>query len=222
MFRHPQFTLAMTLVAGAAITSAAHAEGPVTFAVSIESITSNETLTLPDGRRTRAPISPGLYVVSKDKFVFFTPGQPAGTALESLAEDGNPTPLIAALNHGRSSPIAQPFLHNEDFTITAEPGDRLHFAVMFVQSNDLVYAPQEGGMDLFTADGQPVSGELTASVALWDAGTEVNQPPGVGSDQAPRQAAPNTGASENGVLRRIDEASYPPAASVIRVTVAPE
>ena len=140
----PSITLAIALMAGAAMIGAARAEGPVTFTESIESVTTSETLTLPDGRRTRAPISPGLSVVSKDKFIFFMPGQPAGAALASLAEDGNPEPLITALNKRRPSRAAQPFLHNAEFKVTAEPGGRLHFAVMFVQSNDLLYAPQEG------------------------------------------------------------------------------
>ena len=33
-------------------------------------------------------------------------------------------------------------------------------------------------------------------VALWDAGTEKNEVPGVGPNQAPRQAAPNTGGND--------------------------
>ena len=42
----------------------------------------------------------------------------------------------------------------------------------------------------------PVTGDITSSISLWDAGTEVNQEPGAGADQAPRQSGPNTGAAE--------------------------
>ena len=34
---------------------------------------------------------------------------------------------------------------------------------------------------------------MSDRVYLWDAGTEVDQTPGEGADQAPRQAGPNTG-----------------------------
>jgi hypothetical protein len=42
-------------------------------------------------------------------------------------------------------------------------------------------------------------------VILGDAGTEVNQEPGTGPDQAPRQKAPNIGMAENGVVRSVQD-----------------
>jgi hypothetical protein len=42
---------------------------------------------------------------------------------------------------------------------------------MFIQSNDLFHAPGPDGVDPFE-DGQPVSGDVTDQVALWDASTE--------------------------------------------------
>jgi hypothetical protein len=63
---------------------------------------------------------------------------------------------------------------------------------------------------------------VTDQIELWDAGTEVNQAPGFGADQAPRQAGPNTGADENGVVRLVaDDYAYPNLAGTIRVTVSP-
>jgi hypothetical protein len=54
----------------------------------------------------------------------------------------------------------------------------------------------------------------------------VNQEPGVGGDQAPRQSALDTGADENGVVRAIDDVDdgydYPAVADTIRVTLSPE
>ena len=108
------------------------------------------------------------------------------------------------------------------FTVSAEPGDMLSLATMFVQSNDLLYAPDEAGIDLFSSTGSPVSGNVTAQLLLWDAGTEVNEEPGVGLNQAPRQSGPNTGADENGLVRSVDDGySYPDVASVILVTITP-
>ena len=49
--------------------------------------------------------------------------------------------------------------------------DRLSFATMYVQSNDLFLAPGDTGIALFI-DEQPISGDVTALVRLWDAGTE--------------------------------------------------
>ena len=43
---------------------------------------------------------------------------------------------------------------------------------------------------LFDAAGKPVQGDMTAQLALWDAGTEVNEEPGLGPNQGPRQKTP--------------------------------
>ena len=80
-----------------------------------------------------------------------------------------------------------------EFTFGANPGDKLSFATMFVQSNDLFYAPTGAGIALFNGM-TPVNGDVTAQVHLWDAGTEMNEEPGVGANQAPRQGGPNMGA----------------------------
>ena len=79
---------------------------------------------------------------------------------------------------------------------------------------------------LFDAKGQPVSGDITSKITLWDAGTEVNEEPGVGPNQAPRQPAPHTGPREHGVVRPIAEVKdgfhYPSVSEVIRVTITPQ
>jgi hypothetical protein len=107
-------------------------------------------------------------------------------------------------------------------TIKAEPGDRLVFASMFVQSNDKFFALNPTGIDLF--EGQdPIAGDLTSTVALWDAGTEKDEVPGVGPNQAPRQAGPNTGPDENGIVRSADDGfTYPAVSDVIQLTVLPQ
>jgi hypothetical protein len=221
-------TLQLALMIGAGLLAApagaiaAPENAPVTFSVLIESVTRADTLALPDGTTTRAPISPGLYVVSPKKWLVFHTGDVAGgTALERLAEDGNPGPLIEAL--ARDGHATTRFVHDEPFTVTARPGDRLHFAVMFAQSNDVFLAPRASGIELFDRDGRPVSGEATGAVVLWDAGTEVNQPPGAGHDQASRQRAPDTGRDENGIIHVLSDGySYPAIANIIRVTIAPQ
>jgi hypothetical protein len=115
------------------------------------------------------------------------------------------------------------FLPGQPFMVTASPGDRLQFATMFVQSNDLFFAPRDGGIALFDTGGRAMHGKVTTRVALFDAGTEVNQPPGSGRDQAPRQAGPDTGRAERMPLdlvqNRHDGFAYPPVEAVIEVEI---
>jgi len=105
--------------------------------------------------------------------------------------------------------------------VSAVPGDRLSLTLMMGQSNDWFYAPAEPGIELFK-NGQAISGEITSQLVMWDAGTEVNQEPGIGPDQGPRQKAPNTGKAENGMVRKIDDGkTYATATKVMRITVTP-
>src|SRR5215472_12891412 len=68
-------------------------------------------------------------------------------------------------------------------------------------------------------------GDITSQIMLWDAGTEVNEEPGLGPNQAPLQPAPHTGPREHGVVRPISEVNdgfhYPSVAEVLRVTITP-
>lgn len=110
---------------------------------------------------------------------------------------------------------------SESFSFDAGKGHFLSFATMFVQSNDLFYAPDDSGLALYDNDGNAVVGDVTSMINLWDAGTEVNEEPGVGENQAPRQSGPNTGADENGIVELIsnvnDGFTYPEDETVIKV-----
>ncbi|RUT77648.1 spondin domain-containing protein [Ancylomarina longa] len=110
------------------------------------------------------------------------------------------------------------------FSFNAGKGAHLSFAAMFVQSNDLFYAFADSGLALYDSNGNAVSGDVTNQVMLWDAGTEVNQEPGVGSDQAPRQLAANTGTAENGTVKMLSDVmdgfTYPATADVIQVVIS--
>jgi hypothetical protein len=223
---------------------------PTRFAVRIENVSG------PAGGGGTAnglpiPLSPGAYAVHAAPGPIFTPGEPASPGLEDVAEDGVPTVLAGELAgqtgltdsgaFGEAEtttdpnqpppPAPQPPIFPGgayEFEVAARPGDALSFATMFIQSNDLVYAPGPDGIPLFDADGVPADGDVTDAVGLWDASTEDNQPPGLGEDQAPRQAALDTGAADTNsttvqpVAAVNDEGYvYPPDESVIRVTVGP-
>lgn len=108
-----------------------------------------------------------------------------------------------------------------EFMVAAEAGDYLSFATMFVQSNDLFYAPSDRGIALFP-NGLALEGDITHLVELWDAGTEFNERPGIGLGQAPRQAGPNTGPEESRTVELLDPYfSYPAVSDVIKVTIQP-
>jgi hypothetical protein len=95
---------------------------------------------------------------------------------------------------------------------------------MYVQSNDLFYSPGAEGLELFEM-GAPISGEVTSMILLYDAGTEVNEEPGAGPNQAPRQSGPNIGKDEMGQVKPIDAVDdmymYPATDAVIKVTLMP-
>ena len=215
------------LIAGSALAislampaMAATATEATTFTVKITNVSRNDTLKVPGAAAVKAPIAPGVFLVDAAAAIF-TPGESASAELQALAEDGNFEPLQRALQakHGERAGMFAPGL---EFTVTAKPGDRLSFATMFVQSNDKFYAPEGAALALFDAQGNPVAGDLTAAVRLFDAGTEIDQQPGAGADQAPRQKSANQGADQNGVVAMAaDGFAYPQVADVIRVEIRP-
>jgi hypothetical protein len=219
---------------------AGSAAPPQEFKVRIENVSNENTLKPSNGAKAPAAVAPGVWAVHRNTELLFTLGKPdRGKGLEALAEDGNPAGLAESLKH--DSAVASSGVYSVpvgasgpgpigpggayEFLVTGQPGMRLSFAMMFGQSNDLFYAPGAEGIPLFDESGKPIMGDITARTTLWDAGTEVNEEPGVGTNQAPRQSAPNTGPRENGVVRPIAEVrdgfTYPAVSEVLRVTIAP-
>ena len=214
----------LLLIAGSALTFGlaapvlAATATTTTFAVKITNVSKDDTLKLPGGGGLKAPIAPGVYVVDR-AMATFELGTAAPQVLQALAEDGNFEPLEKALE-AKFGDQAGMFAPGLEFTITARPGDKFSFATMFVQSNDKFYAPANGALDLFDANGKPISGDVTTLVRLFDAGTEIDQRPGAGADQAPRQKAANQGADQNGLVAQAkDGFAYPSVADVIRVEI---
>lgn len=210
----------------------------VQFTVRVENTSTPSTLKLSNGSTAPAPTAPILWAVTDAGNPLFTAGRKdRGQGLEQLAEDGNPGVLADYIkaNLRRVSysgvvdtPVGDkspgPILPGKayEFTFPAAPGQRLTLAMMFGQSNDLFYAPGAEAIALFDPKGNPLTVDVTQSLQLWDAGTEVNEEPGLGANQAPRQPAPNTGKTENGVVRLVkDRFQYPGVSDVIRVSVRP-
>ena len=182
-----------------------------------------------------SPIAPGVFAVHTEDAILFADGTiEAGEGLEELAEDGSPVRLAEwlesavgvtdsdafAVPTGGSDPAPAFPGDSYAFEFAAIEGDRLSLATMLVQTNDLFFAPAQGWIELFDANGEPISGDVTSQFLLWDAGTEVNQAPGSGASQAPRQSGPNTGDSEAAEVAAVDDGySYPDVDAIIRVTI---
>jgi len=210
----------------------------VTFTVRVENVSTAQTLKLSNGMTAPAPTAPLLWTITDAGNPLFSTGTAdRGQGLEQLAEDGNPGVLADYITSKVKSVVHSGVVTTPsgdkgpgpitpgkayEFTVSAAPGQRLTLAMMFGQSNDLFYAPGAKAIALFDDKGQPLTADITSQLQLWDAGTEVNEEPGLGPNQAPRQAAPNTGTAEKGKVMLVKDAfRYPPVRDVVRVSVKP-
>ena len=206
-------------------------EGAVTFLVRIENVSGDSDLP--------TPFAPGVWVLHNEAGPLFTTGEAdRGYGLEALAEDGNPANLLDALsgmdlhtgvfNTPAGADGPGPLLPGGayEFEVKATPDTPyLSFATMFVQSNDLFVGPDEAGIALFDMDGMAMDmmHDVTADLLLWDAGTEENEEPGAGPNQAPRQSAANTGPADGmATVHVVDDGyTYPDVSALVKVTIEP-
>lgn len=188
------------------------------------------------------PASPGVWVLhSAGSRPLFTSGAADyGKGIEAIAEDGNATPLGSSLNTlaGKldgavfNIPVGNvapgPILPGSkyQFSFSASPGDALSFASMLAATNDVFFAPGATGIPLFDADDVAVTGDVSAQISLWDAGTEGNEEPGIGPNTVTNQLAPNTGTAGEGKVQLLsavgDTYTYPTAPSVLKVSITAE
>jgi hypothetical protein len=223
------------VILGAASIASANGDA-VKFTIRVENVTKSDAFTATNGVKWSLAFSPGTAIVHTVNAPIFTSGKKdRGQGLEAQSEDGNPSMLAKSLKGGKGIKAVTVFNTPVDArapgpitpgaayetTISAMPGDHLSLTLMMGQSNDWFYAPVESGIELFPA-GKALSGDISGQLYLWDAGTEVDQEPGIGSEQGPRQKGPNTGKAENGVVRKVrDGKGYFSPPSVLRVTITP-
>ena len=237
-FRFAQLALIAAALTPASLLAQYGAGREVQFTIRVENVSTPTTLKLSNGTTAPAPTAPILWTVTDEGNPLFTAGKPdRGQGLERLAEDGNPGVLadyiVANMKSVAHSGVVTVPVGDKgpgpitpgkafEFTVSAAPGQRLTLAMMFGQSNDLFYAPGSKAIALFDSKGQPLTTDITSQLQLWDAGTEVNEEPGLGANQAPRQAAPNAGVAEKGnVLLVKDQFHYPSVRDVVRVSIKP-
>ncbi|REE27990.1 hypothetical protein DFQ09_101832 [Winogradskyella pacifica] len=187
------------------------------------------------------PSSPGIFVVHEGNTMpLFTSGvTDFDLGLEHIAEDGN-TAVLADNLSGLEGQISGAVFNTVDggsgpgpllpgntytFSFTAEAGNSLSFASMLAATNDVLFATQDTGIELFSADGTPLSGDITNEVYLWDAGTEVNEQPAIGPNTVTNQLAADTGIDETEPVQLLsnvnDGYSYPNVDTVLRITITP-
>ena len=243
--------LALALVAGLVLAGCDSTDDvvvptPTAFTVTVENVSTPGTVDTPRAMGT-VPLSPPAWAVFDGDDPFFASGELANLGTERIAEDGFPDEMLAILDDADDvsafgaetspgGPDNGPALFAGEqvtFTVQARPGDRLQFETMFVQSNDWFYAFTGGGLDLFDDRDTPVSGDVTARLAVYDAGTEEDTAPGTGPTappgpvQKPVQApdATDVGTDESVPVARAGTRhpsfTIPANGRVIRVTITP-
>jgi hypothetical protein len=229
-------SLSVVALALAQVAMAQGAPNTTKFTVRVENVSEGEVLKLSTGKTAPFVAAPTFWALHTPVAnPIFTGGQPQpGNGLEQLAETGNPEGLIkyvsavsgVAAVGANARPVGAtsdgPLTPGQayEFEVLASPGQSLSLAWMFGQSNDLFYS-NERPIALF-AGTKPVSGEMTAQLSLWDAGTEVNEEPGLGPNQAPRQKSPDAGTTEKQSIAHVhDRYSYPSIGQVLRLSITP-
>lgn len=114
-----------------------------------------------------------------------------------------------------ASPLIMPG-QSVSFKFSAAYGQTITFAAMYGYSSDMFFAPANPGITLYDADKNPIEGDVSKMVKLWDNGTRVNQAPG------PDVSRPGT--PENNPIKEVegkDEQgnTYLNASSLVKATL---
>lgn len=90
----------------------------------------------------------------------------AKVLVESRSFKGNGTPAL--IFPGETTTIH----------FSAAKGEALSIATMYGWSNDLFFAPENPAISVYNSLGNPVQGDVSSMIKLWDNGTRINQKPG--------------------------------------------
>ncbi|HWB91308.1 MAG TPA: spondin domain-containing protein [Puia sp.] len=148
-------------------------------------------------------------------------GQPGRAApqMETLTVENvlQSQPLVESGTFaGSGSPgLIQPG-QSATITFSAAKGEAISFATMYGWSNDLFFAPANPGIQVYDQNGDPIEGDVSGQVKLWDNGTRINQVPGSNVNH------PGTPDSKN--ITEVNGAdaqgnAYLPASQLVRATL---
>jgi hypothetical protein len=165
--RLPLIITACLLGTGLLLTGCQHDDNRAkrTFEITVTNLTNNQ------------PFSPIAVALHQDTFSAITPGQMASVELEKLAEGGDNSDYLAALdNHADvnittsgTGIIAPGTAETVSLTSKKQEGFHLSLASMLVNTNDAFAAVR--GVDLSTLSTME---EINVSASAYDAGTEGN------------------------------------------------
>ncbi|MGF7231679.1 spondin domain-containing protein [Arachidicoccus sp.] len=86
-------------------------------------------------------------------------------------------PLVESGTFQQPGMLIQPG-DSSSITFSAAKGEAITFATMYGWSNDLFFAPANPGIQVYDASGNPIQGDVSSQIKLWDNGTRINQKPG--------------------------------------------
>ena len=192
-------------------TNTANAMPPTLFRITITNTTS-----------PAMPISPGIILPHIGEGVLWVSGGTSGSALELLAEVGNPSALIDALNGQLIGEIAPG--GSASIEIVIENEVYLSTASMLVATNDSFVGLNS--VILWNEDHSPIESQ-TIELNAYDAGTEANTELGSGFDGGqpdPSRGAENldNGEATSELIARSDQFSSPQATITIEVVYEDE
>ncbi len=208
------------------------------FEITMENIAQPTTLIDSRGQAVPIAFAPAVFAVHSKSSPFYTFGQLApANGIDSYAEAGDPSKLIESVQSASGvtlfgiaqTPVGEmgagllaPGLQYKA-DIAANDGESLSLILAFLQGNDLVIGTSDRGIRLFDGNGEPISGDITSQFALIDVGTEVNEAPGEGPNQDPRQLTPTSGFAESQPVGNVsDPFTYPPVTAMVRISIAPK
>ena len=131
--------------------------------------------------------------------------------------DSRPLVESGTFVHNGTSPLIMPG-DSVSFSFYAAKGEAISFATMYGWSNDLFFAPANPGILVYDASGNPIEGDVSAQVKLWDNGTRVNQTPGANVvHPGTAESVPQNISEVNGTDAQGN--AYVPASSLMKVNL---
>lgn len=113
---------------------------------------------------------------SKDDDGEMLVNETATITVENVIE-GKALTQFGTFQNAGSSPVINPG-ESVSFTFYAGKGQAISFAAMYGNSNDLFFAPANPGIKLYQDNGDPIEGDVSSQIKLWDNGTRKNEPTG--------------------------------------------
>lgn len=100
------------------------------------------------------------------------------------------------------------------FKFNAGKGQRLMFATMYGYSNDIFFAPENPGLELFNSNGVAITGDVSSKIFMWDNGTRVNTQPDANTV--------HPGTAEDATIKKIETQDaqgnlYRPASELVKL-----